>query len=100
MTPDLGETIKGLELVRDICQAKAFISAGEGRTAWNGYAGIQDNAITLLREKEPVRMEAAHGELTCSGCGIKMNDEVIYFTGKMKYCPNCGKDVVWDGPEA
>ena len=50
---DREKVIKGLESLRDVCNAKSGMAIGEGKTAWAGYAGVAYLALALLREQEP-----------------------------------------------
>ena len=49
---DREKVIKGLESLRDICNAKSNMAIGEGKIAWAGYANTADDAISLLKEQE------------------------------------------------
>lgn len=48
---DRENVIKGLESLRDICNAKSNMAIGKGKTAWAGYANSADDALSLLREQ-------------------------------------------------
>lgn len=50
---ELEKVVKGLESLRDICNAKADMAVGEGRTVWAGYASVVYCALALLREQVP-----------------------------------------------
>lgn len=65
------KVIKGLESLRDICNAKSNMAIGKGKVAWAGYANTAEDAITLLKEQEAeirqlrLALEIAKG--TCKG---------------------------------
>ena len=44
---DIENVIKGLESLRDICNAKSDMAFGKGKVAWAGYANTADDAIVL-----------------------------------------------------
>ncbi len=46
------KVIKGLESLRDICNAKSNMAIGKGKVAWAGYANAADDAIALLKEQQ------------------------------------------------
>ena len=50
--PDREKVIKGLESLRDICNAKSNMAIGKGKIAWAGYANAAYDAITILKEQE------------------------------------------------
>ncbi len=105
--PDREKVIRGLESLRDICNAKADMAIGEGRTAWAGYASVVHLALALLREQEPVkpvkyftatimsdgpdglRAECAVDSYRCGNC-----HKAIMV--KPSFCPNCGRAVKWE----
>ena len=41
--------IKGLEKLRDVCNAKSDMSIGKGKIAWAGYANNVIDALALLQ---------------------------------------------------
>lgn len=69
---DREKVVKGLESLMDVCNAKADMAVGEGRTVWAGYASVAYCALALLREQEPRVM--THEEVMSTGpedvCGI------------------------------
>ena len=92
--PDREKTIKGLESLRDVCNAKADMAIGEGRTAWAGYASVVHLALDMIREQEPVEPKeymsrVNRTEYLCGACdsGILYGDE---------FCRHCGREVKWD----
>ena len=89
--PDRTEVIKGLESLRDVCNAKADMAVGEGRTAWAGYASVVYLALNLLRKQEPVKPDYSpyYQEWYCGNCG-KMIPKAY------KYCNYCGRAVKWE----
>ena len=83
------------------CIEKAMLFAeGENeRMVTIGY-GVMEDALTLLREQEPVKPYAVYSEhtgakwLVCGACDEPMNnvrDEIW-----SNYCPNCGRAVKWE----
>ena len=52
MMPNRENVIKGLESLRDICNAKSNMAIGKGKVAWAGYANTAHDAIALLKEQE------------------------------------------------
>lgn len=47
---DMNEIIKGLESLRDICNARSNIFVGDARIVWAGYGKTASDAITLIEE--------------------------------------------------
>ena len=99
---DLEKVIKGLESLRDICNAKSNIAIGKGKVAWAGYANTADDAIAMLKEKES-EAKWIYGEdktgvdgWNCSECNFfepwfyEFTDDIdfIRFYG---HCPKCGR---------
>ena len=92
--PDRDKVISGLESLLDICNAKADMAIGEGRTAWAGYASVVHLALDLLKEQEPVEPRWAHPAydktvMMCGSCGIAIP------LGRPNYCPWCGRGMLW-----
>ena len=96
------KVIKELESLRDICNAKSNMAIGKGKIAWAGYANTADDAIALLKEKEPeppALMQDAEGIwATCPTCGNKLRaifamEMNTYFP---KFCSECGQEVKWN----
>ena len=46
------KVIKGLESLRDICNAKSNMATGKGKIAWAGYANAAEDALALMKEQE------------------------------------------------
>jgi len=97
--PDRENVIKGLESLRDICNAKSNMAIGKGKIAWAGYANTADAALVLLKEQEAVeplksKLSFTHGfdwEIwDCGCCGNQLRSFA-------KYCDQCGQAVKWDG---
>lgn len=82
--PERDKVIRGLESLRDICNAKADMAIGEGRTAWAGYASVVHLALDLLRELIPV--EPLH---KCVGNG----SNTLIADASYAYCPFCGRRI-------
>lgn len=51
---DMEKVTKGLESLRDICNAKSNMSIGNGKIAWAGYANVAEDAIALLKEQPEI----------------------------------------------
>ena len=50
---DREKIIKGLESLRNICNAKSDMAIGKGKVAWAGYANTAGDALALLKAQEP-----------------------------------------------
>lgn len=65
------KTIKELESLRDICNAKSDIAAGKGKLVWAGYANAAEDALDLLKEQEAeirqLRLALDIAKGTCKG---------------------------------
>jgi hypothetical protein len=66
------------------------------------YKQIIEDALTLLREQEPVAPKLqSGGNYVCGNCGMYTVGFVHPLTGESvqtwKYCGKCGKKVRWDG---
>jgi len=70
---DMEKVIKGLEILRDICNAKSNMAIGNGKIAWAGYANTADDAIALLKEQEDRITELEH-------CLAVAEDDLRYYT--------------------
>ena len=89
--------MKELEILRDICNAKSNMAIGKGKVAWAGYANTADDAIVLLKEKEPVvpilmreGRNKNYNDYRCPVC-----DQDIFY--EQNYCAECGRPMKWDG---
>lgn len=97
---DREKVIGGLESLRDVCNAKADMAIGEGRTAWAGYASVAHLALALLREQEVgkwIKLQGMappeyHGHKICSVCESFAPYDPIHPWREMlsPYCPGCG----------
>ena len=89
---DIKFAINGLEV------AKRLISIGPGTGSRKCRAmDACDNAISLLREQEPVpaKIDGVSAEVkygACPNCGEGLNSEVY-----PHWCGFCGQAVTWDG---
>lgn len=102
---DREKVVKGLESLRDICNAKSNMATGNGKVAWAGYANTADDALALLKEQEPVKPTISVDTWICSKCGHtlesqeliddKENPQVLIHE-QYQYCPNYGRAVKWD----
>lgn len=70
---DRAKIIKGLESLRNICNAKSNMAIGNGKAAWAGYANTADDALALLKEQDE------RGKAICK--------EICYFI-----CGSCSTD--------
>ncbi len=91
---DREKVLKGMETLRDVCNAKADMAIGEGRTAWAGYASVVHLALALLREQETVEPVdlGLSTDFIIWGCPICDR----WLDHDYKYCPYCGRKVKWD----
>ena len=93
---DREKVIKGLESLRDICNAKSNMAIGKGKVAWAGYANTVIDAIHLLKEQEKqesiqptlIRNNKDTNEywLICSLCKHKID-------ALFRFCPYCGREI-------
>lgn len=96
--PDREKVIKGLTAIQD-----------EAYDRWVHRQYIEDplitlirdnisDALTLLREQEPVEPKRVLGVLPdwyhCGACGVDMLDTGDGY--RPKYCPQCGRKVKWN----
>lgn len=51
---DREKVIKGLESLRDICNARSNIFVGEARIIWAGYGRTVSDAIDLIESQERI----------------------------------------------
>lgn len=68
---------------------------------FEGYEAAVRDAITLIREQEPVKPYAeGDGSFACDNCGETVGWEEMNCGGismvKYKFCPECGRAVKWD----
>ena len=52
--PDREKVIKGLESLRDICNARSNIFVGDARIIWAGYGKTASDAIDLIESQERI----------------------------------------------
>ena len=88
--------IKGLEKLRDVCNAKSDMSISKGKIAWAGYANNVIDAIALLknyRKQESIQPTLIRNNkdtneywLICSFCKHKID-------ALFRFCPNCGTHI-------
>ena len=99
--PDMEKVVKGLEGLRDICNAKSNMAIGKGKIAWAGHANAVDDALALLKEQESATEFILDDyQPTCKTCGFK---PFVGYIPKIewmkergyKYCPGCGRAVKW-----
>lgn len=62
---------------------------------------LMEDALTLLREQEPVEPVLDIDTWKCRNCGHdlehqEMLGDNVLFHEQYNYCPNCGKKVKWD----
>lgn len=94
---DREKVIKGLESLRDICNAKSNMAIGKGKIAWAGYANTADAALVLLKQQEAVEpilkregRNKYYNYYVCPCC----DEEVVY---DQNYCSECGAKFMWEG---
>lgn len=94
---DREKVIKGLESLRDICNAKSNMAIGKGKIAWAGYANTADAALVLLKEQEAVEpilkregRNKYYNYYVCPCC----DEEVVH---DQNYCSECGAKFMWEG---
>lgn len=89
---DRKKVIKGLESLRNICNAKSDMAIGKGKVAWAGYANTAGDALALLKAQEPIEPRVVYDSdktpigLACGYCGC-MVDALDF------YCAHCGRKV-------
>lgn len=98
--PDLGNVIKVLESLRDICNAKSNMAIGNGKVAWAGYANTTDDAIALLKKQVPIPVKDVQWhEVTrkrmINGICPSCNSIITHFNGS-GFCDKCGQAVKWE----
>lgn len=94
---DREKVIKGLEccMSESLCYKCPYKSENECENGKYYYSKAIEDAITLLREQEPVKPELRMSKwgfkqwLICGACGGTI-------TFKVTYCPYCGRKVKWD----
>ena len=57
---DTDEIIKGLESLRDICNARSNIFVGDARIVWAGYGKIASDAIELIENQKRMYLALEH----------------------------------------
>ena len=95
--PDREKVIKGLEILRDICNAKSNMAIGKGKVAWAGYANTADDALAILKEQEAknvVNMMLSKDWFRIASCP-KCN-ELLTWVSHRNYCGYCGQEVKWE----
>ena len=75
MMHDKEKIIKGLESLRDICNAKSNMAVGNGKVAWAGYANTADDAITILKEQDDKIRQLRLALQILNGNGIRVDTE-------------------------
>lgn len=103
---DREKVIDGLEMLR-------FFNQRSGRELWADKPhGIQQtditnadaifaDAISMLKEQEPIEPKVDVDEWRCGNCGHELEHqellgENVLFHEQYSYCPQCGKAVKWD----
>ena len=77
-----------------------FEDRGQG-SRFESWIRAQKDALTLLREQEPVAPELQPGgNYVCGACGVYTVGFMHPLTGESvqtwKYCGSCGKKVKWE----
>ena len=95
MIADREKVIKELESLRDICNAKSNMAIGNGKIAWAGYANTVDDALELLKGKQPTwrRGKAFCGN--CGGCLENKEKNSSDHVTSIRFCKWCGSPVNW-----
>jgi hypothetical protein len=77
------DTIERIETVLKLTNKKSITVTIPRLTA--------ERAVSMLKEREPVKPEWYRGLPSCGDCGCK-----IVSSGD-KFCRHCGRPVMWDG---
>lgn len=101
--PDIKKVINGLEycMSESLCYKCPYKSEDECENGKYYYSKAIEDAITLLKEQEPVKpvVDAIDGWYRCGKCGnLLASDKRIRLFGLYKwpvYCKMCGKKVKW-----
>ena len=90
--PDREKVIKGLECcLHGPMQCKKCPYMSEiGETVPNCVKTMRTDAISLLKEQEPVTPIEREGFYYCGEC------KYAFTVHRQKYCSNCGKAVKWE----
>ncbi len=91
--PDLVKVIKGLEEAAKVIEEHV-------PERYRGYSRLSCyDAITLLREQEPVEPEHDFPDPKCPNCGTAFVSDAYYIGKPMTkyymYCPGCGRKIKW-----
>lgn len=94
------KVIKGLEccMSETLYYKCPYKAADECEDGGYFYSKAIEDAITLLREQEPVKPElriSKHGFRQWLVCGACKN-KISTITFHANYCPYCGKAVKWE----
>lgn len=71
------EVIKGLEALRDICNARSDIFVGDARIVWAGYGKTASDAIALIENQKRMYLALEHDWKKLRGQITLMEHEVI-----------------------
>ena len=94
--PDREKVIKKLEECLS-ASCRGFRTCPYSDADWDAVR----EALSLLKEQEPVVPEHGFPDSKCQNCGTEFVTELRYYLGKptaeyYKYCPGCGRTVKWD----
>lgn len=98
---DREKVIRRLAEVSEYTRAKADIAGvGKGKEVFDSWYRAVEDAITLLREQEPVvatwyQVDGIFGLEVGYKCGV-CNAEIA---PEMMYCPRCGRRIRWDATD-
>ena len=96
---DKEKVIKGLEccMSESRCYKCPYLTEGECENGTSYYSKSSEDAITLLREQEPVTWSYEYNCFICSNCGLAIEDEVnCLMNNSINFCPTCGRKVKWN----
>lgn len=66
--------------------------AGFGTSDWDNNDGVCEGIKSVIMGPQCINA-ASHG-FKCGGCGFELDQETCERVGGIKYCPQCGSEVV------
>ena len=95
--------IKGLQIERECVSRDCDRDCGKCDLVQDRdwLLSVYDDAITLLKEQEPVESMLDVDEWRCGNCSHKLEHQVMLgdnalFHEQYNYCPDCGRKVKWE----